>query len=174
MALVVFLRAVNVGGRKIFQPAVLAKQLTALDLVSLGAAGTFVARKAISAAALRKEIARRLPFDAEMMICRAGEVAALALDQFPGAAAGNDLKRYVSVMAKRPRQLPPLPIRQPDGADWQVQVVAVQGVFALSLWRRMGRTFIYPNQVVEKQLGVPATTRNWSTIAAIHGVLASA
>ena len=44
MALVVFLRGVNVGGHKAFQPTVLARALAALDVKSIGAAGTFVVR----------------------------------------------------------------------------------------------------------------------------------
>ena len=47
MALVVFLRGVNVGGHKTFRPAALARELAALDLVNVGAAGTFVVRAAI-------------------------------------------------------------------------------------------------------------------------------
>jgi len=35
--------------------------------------------------------------------------------------------------------------------------------------RRLGQT--YSNAVVEKQLGIPATTRNWNTIEAIREVL---
>jgi len=35
--------------------------------------------------------------------------------------------------------------------------------------RRLGQT--YSNAVVEKHLGVPATTRNWNTIEAIREVL---
>jgi len=40
MASVVFLRGVNVGGHKTFRPSVLAKELTHLGLVNIGAAGT--------------------------------------------------------------------------------------------------------------------------------------
>jgi len=49
--------------------------------------------------------------------------------------------------------------------------VGVTGKFAVSLWRRLGRSIVYPNEVVEKALGVPATTRNWSTIEAIRDIL---
>ena len=38
MALVVFLRGVNVGGHRTFRPTVLAKQLRHLDAVNIGAA----------------------------------------------------------------------------------------------------------------------------------------
>jgi len=37
--------------------------------------------------------------------------------------------------------------------------------------RRLGQT--YSNAVVEKHLGVPATTRNWNTIDTIREVLES-
>lgn len=61
MALVVFLRGVNVGGHRTFRPSLLAKELSDLDLVNIGAAGTFVVRNRISQVTLRAEIAKRLP-----------------------------------------------------------------------------------------------------------------
>lgn len=44
MALVILLRSVNVGGHKTLRLAVLAKELSRLDVVNIGAAGTFVVR----------------------------------------------------------------------------------------------------------------------------------
>ena len=52
MALVAFLRGVNVGGHKSFRPSVLAAELADFDVVNIGAAGTFVARKPVSQAKL--------------------------------------------------------------------------------------------------------------------------
>src|SRR5258708_3879776 len=69
MPSVVFLRGVNVGGHKTFQPSVLAKELAAYDVVNIGAAGTFVVRKPISQTKLRAEILRQLPFEPQIMIC---------------------------------------------------------------------------------------------------------
>jgi uncharacterized protein (DUF1697 family) len=43
--------------------------------------------------------------------------------------------------------------------------------FALGVWRRTPGTFIYPNEVVEKQFRTPATTRSWNTIDAICDIL---
>jgi uncharacterized protein (DUF1697 family) len=54
-----------------------------------------------------------------------------------------------------------------------VKVIAVSGRFALSLRRRMGTSPLDPNAVVEKGLGVRATTRNWNTILKIREVLQS-
>ncbi len=174
MALVVFLRGVNVGGHKAFQPSALAREMADLDLVNIGAAGTFVVRKAISQAALRAALAGKLPIQAEMMICRAREILDLASGQpFQEEDSDQDIKQYVSVLASRPGKLPPLPIHQPAGAGWQVKVIGVTGRFALSLARRLGKTILYPNEVVEKRFGLSATTRNWNTIKAICEVLKS-
>jgi uncharacterized protein (DUF1697 family) len=172
MALVVFLRGVNVGGHRTFQPAALAKELAALDVVNVGAAGTFVVRKTIGQALLRAELAKRLPFEPELMICRARAVLDLAAgDPFAEDDSSDGVTHYVSVMAKRPKTLPDLPICQPAGDDWQVKVVAVSGCFALSLHRRQGPRLVYPNEVAEKRFGVSTTTRNWNTIAAVCGIL---
>ena len=172
MALVVFLRGVNVGGHKAFQPSVLARELARFDVVNVGAAGTFVVRKTISQTMLRAELLRRLPFKADVMICRSRDIIDLVSGElFPDEHSGKDVSRFVSVLAKRPRTLPPLPISQPAGEAWQVKLIGVTGRFALSVHRRVGRTFVYPNEVVEKNLGVSATTRNWNTISAICDIL---
>jgi uncharacterized protein (DUF1697 family) len=169
MALVVFLRGVNVGGHKAFQPSAVARELADFDVVNLGAAGTFVVRGKIGQTALRAELLRRLPVKADLMICPARDV--LDLTSRRPSRQDKDVTQYVSVLANRPQALPPLPIAQPAGKDWQVKVIDVTGRFAVSLHRRMGRTLVYPNEVVEKKLGVSATTRNWNTIAAICKVL---
>jgi len=172
MPSVVFLRGVNVGGHKAFQPSALARELAGVGAVNVGAAGTFVIRGAIGQAALRAEFLRRLPFQAEIMICTSREVLALAAgDGFASAPPGKDVKRYVTVLAKRPGTVPSLPLERPSGRDWQVKVIDVSGRFVLSLSRRLGRTLVYPNEVVEKALGISATTRNWSTISAICEIL---
>jgi uncharacterized protein (DUF1697 family) len=77
VALVVLLRGVNVGGHRTFRPSALAEQLKHLDAVNIGAAGTFVIRQPVGRAQLRLEFARRLPFDAEIMICSGREISTL-------------------------------------------------------------------------------------------------
>jgi uncharacterized protein (DUF1697 family) len=171
MALVVFLRGVNVGGHRTFRPSVLAKDLAELDVVNVGAAGTFVVRKTISQSRLREEILRRLPFNADIMICPGRDIINLAssnpLANEPG---GPDLIRFVSVLAKRPKVLPAFPLCLPPGDEWLLRIVAVRGRFAIGTHRRVMRAIGYLSQL-EKHLGVSATTRNWNTIANIAGIL---
>jgi uncharacterized protein (DUF1697 family) len=172
MGQIVFLRGVNVGGHKSFQPSALARELADFDVVSVGAAGTFVVRKTISQAALRAELLRRLPVKAELMICRSREVLDLeSREPFRNDPSDKDVTWYLSVLAKRPRTLPSFPISQPAGEDWQVKIIGVTGRFALSLHRRLGRSLVYPNEVVEKKLGVSATSRNWNTVSAVCEIL---
>jgi uncharacterized protein (DUF1697 family) len=169
MASVVFFRAVNVGGHQAFKPAQLAKEIAGFDVVNIGAAGTLVVRGNASPAELRDEILRRLPFQPELMICSAKEVLDLVHSRpFQAAATGKDLGHFVSVLLKAPQVKPKLPLEQPPGAGWEVRIVTVIGRFALSV-RRLGQT--YSNAVVEKQFGVPATTRNWNTMVAVGEVL---
>ncbi|MGE3755942.1 MAG: hypothetical protein AB7I45_17485 [Planctomycetota bacterium] len=59
--LVVLLRGVNVGGHKTFRPAELPRELHLLRVLNVGAAGTFVVRRAPGRRALRAEIVRRFP-----------------------------------------------------------------------------------------------------------------
>jgi uncharacterized protein (DUF1697 family) len=172
MAWVVFLRGVNVGGHKAFQPSALAKEMADFDAVNVGAAGTFVIRGPVGQRALRAELLRRLQFEAEFMICPGRELADLAgRPPFLAEPSGKDVERFASVLAKRPRTLPDLPLSQPADDTWQVKIVAVTGRYALSLRRRLGQRMLYPNEVVEKALGVSATTRNWRTICAVNNIL---
>jgi uncharacterized protein (DUF1697 family) len=173
MPLVVFFRGVNVGGHKTFRPSALAKDMADFDAINVGAAGTLVVRKASSPAALRAVLEERLWFKTELMICHGGEILDLVKrDPFHDAPAETkDLRRFVTVMAKAPRTLPPLPLEKLAGNKWEVRIINITGQFALSLWRRMGRAIVYPNAVVEKLFGIPSTTRSWNTISAIGDIL---
>lgn len=172
MTFVVFLRGVNVGGTKRFSPSLLARELATLDVVNLGAAGTFVVRRGASEASVRKAFVGKLPFEAEMMVCPAKEIIA-ALDERPfGVEAPTaDLKWYVTVMATPPVGPPRLPIQRPDSDAWEVRVLAISGRLAFSAWHRRGKNVLYPNEVIEKTLGIPATTRNWSTLVSVGRIL---
>jgi uncharacterized protein (DUF1697 family) len=170
--LVVFLRGVNVGGNKTFRPAELAR---ALGAVNLGAAGTFVLHGGGAAATVRRAILDALEFEAEVIVCPGADVVELArrAEKDP-PPYGKDLKTMVSVLAGTPKAPPRLPVEVPPGAEsWQVRVTSVSGPFVTSLWRRREGRFIYPNEVVEKLFGIPATTRGWNTIGAIRKAVES-
>ena len=171
MALVVLLRGLNVGGHRTFRPATLAGQLRHLDAVNIGAAGTFVIRRPVGRVELRREIARRLPFEAEIVICPGRDIVRLlAHDVFARQAVRPDIVRFVSVLSRRPRAAPRLPVTLPSRGAWLLRVLAREDRFVFGLYRRHMKVIGYLNSL-DRLFGVPATTRNWNTIAAIAKVL---
>ena len=71
MALVVFMRGVNVGGHKTFRPSILAQQLKHYDAVNVGAAGTLVIRKPANQAELHFAYGQALSDVARLLELRA-------------------------------------------------------------------------------------------------------
>lgn len=165
MAHAVFLRAANVGGTSVFRPSALVQELADLDLASIGAAGTFAVRAPASAAAVRKRIAAALPFETEVIVVPAKAVLRLVAAAAHPAPAGA--KRFVTILTAKPGKVPPLPMAVPDARAWEVKLVAVEDAFALCWDRHAGRRRFYPNEVVERHLGVRATTRGWDTMVKV-------
>jgi uncharacterized protein (DUF1697 family) len=169
MALVVFLRGINVGGHRRLRPSILARQLSAYDVVNVGATGTFVVRKPGSRAKLRAELLRRLPFQVEVVCCDSRDL--LGLDNPFGAGPSSpDVVRFVSILSGRARARPSIPVTLPPTGEWLVRVIAARGRFVFGEYRRHMRTIGYLGQI-DTLFGVPATTRSWTTLQAIVRIL---
>src|SRR4030088_2021374 len=98
MALIVFLRGVNVGGHRTFRPSILASELSDYDVVNVGAAGTFVVRKPGSRAKFRAELLRKLPFEAEAVLCDGRDLIRLVLENPFGAEPSRPaLVRFATI-----------------------------------------------------------------------------
>ncbi len=171
MALVTFLRGVNVGGYRTFRPSILARQLQDYGVVNIGAAGTFVICKPISQTRLRSELLRRLPFEAEVMICTERELlAAAAASPFAGVPVRFEIIRFVSMLTKRPRLLPAVPLRLPADGRWLLRILSIHGRFVFGVYRREMKA-ISTLGALDKLFGTPVTTRNWNTISTILSLL---
>ena len=171
MAHVVLLRGVNVGGHRTFRPAKLAEQLRHLGAVNIGAAGTFVIRRPITRAQLRAELARRLPFEAEIMICEGREIVRMmSQNHFADQPVRPDIVRFVSVLSQRPRSAPSTPMRFPSRGTWLLKILARDNRFLFGLYRRQMKAISYLG-TLDRLFGVPVTTRNWNTITAVARVL---
>jgi uncharacterized protein (DUF1697 family) len=171
MAVVVFLKGVNVGGHRRLRPSALAKELKRFDIVNIGAAGTFVVRKAVAKANLRAEIIGRVPFEVDVMICSGSEILRLVSgNPFDGYVAGRDIVPFVGVMATRRRSLSTFPLNLPVDGDWCLKVLKCQDRFVLGLYRRQMKAITYLGQL-ERVLGMPLTIRNWNTILGIRRAL---
>jgi uncharacterized protein (DUF1697 family) len=173
MALVVFLRGVNVGGHRTFRPSNLARELSSYDVLNVGAAGTFVVWKPGSRTKLRSELVRKLPFEAEVILCDGRDLVSLETENPFGAEPSRpDIVRFVSILAKAGGLRVSLPVAFPPDGEWLVRVIASKGQFVFGVYRRHMKTIGYLGKV-DKLFGVPATTRNWNTISAVVRILKS-
>ena len=171
MALVVFLRGVNVGGHRTFRPSALAQELKHLDAVNIGAAGTFVIRRPGTPAQLRSELSRRLSFDTEIMICQGREILRLVSENpFADEPVRLDIVHFVSVLSKSFRSTPATAMSFPATGEWLPKILGRDGRFVVGLYRRQMKAIGYLG-TIDTLFGVPATTRNWNTITAIAKVL---
>jgi uncharacterized protein (DUF1697 family) len=171
MALVVFLRGVNVGGHRTFRPSLLARELSDYDVVNVGAAGTFVVRNPGSRAEFRAALLRELPFETEVVICDGRDLIRLDKENpFRAEPSRPDTVRFVSILSKAGRPPASMPITLPAEGEWLLRVIAWKGRFVLGVYRRHMKTIGYLGRI-DKLFGGPATTRNWTTIAAIVRIL---
>ena len=171
MALVVFLRGVNVGGHRRFRPSIFAQDLSAYDVVNVGAAGTFVVRKPGSRAKFRAQLLAKLPFKSHVVLCDGRDLIKLeAQNPFGSEPARPDTVRFVSILTKASPARPSLPLTLPARGEWLVRVVASTNRFVFGVYRRHMKTIGYLGQI-DKLFGVPVTTRNWNTITAIVRIL---
>src|SRR5207247_8448224 len=118
MALVVFLRGVNVGGHRTFRPSILAKELSNHDVVNVGATGTFVVRKPGSRAKFRSALLRKLPFEADVALCEGRDLIRLeAENPFGGEPSRPDVVRFVSILSKAGRVPASVPVALPSSGE---------------------------------------------------------
>jgi uncharacterized protein (DUF1697 family) len=171
MALVVFLRGVNVGGHRTFRPSILARELSGYDVLNVGAAGTFVVRKPGSRAKFRTALLRKLPFEAKIVLCEGRDLMRLEMENpFGSQPSAPDVVRFVSILSKAGGVRVSLPVTFPSDGEWLVRVIACEGQFVFGVYRRHMKTIGYLGQI-DKLYGVPATTRSWTTILAIIRIL---
>jgi uncharacterized protein (DUF1697 family) len=174
MRWVVFVRAVNVGGANRCRPALIAKQLSKFGIINIGAVGTFVVRQDVSETILRDALARKFPLKCEIMTCPAAAVIKLtSKDPFAGQPSGQNITRFVSVLAKRVRPPPRLPLCLPSTDHPLVEIIAIQDRFVLGFYRREMNAIAALGKL-EKILGVAATNRSWTTIERVAKILADA
>src|ERR1700730_1552365 len=125
MALVVFLRGVNVGGHRTFRPSLLARELSDYGVVNVGAAGTFVVRKPGSKAKFRAALLRKLPFEAVVVLCDGHDLLQLVKENPFGVDPSRpDIVRFVSILSRAGGLLAALPVTFPADGEWLRRVIS--------------------------------------------------
>ncbi len=171
MAVVVFLRGVNVGGHRTFRPSLLARELSEHDVVNVGAAGTFVVRRPGSRAKLRAALRGKLPFATEIVLCDGRDLLRLATDDpFAAEPQRPGVVRFVSILAQPGGDRPTIPLALPSRRDWLLRVIASRERFVFGVYRRHMKTIGYLGRL-DRLFGAPVTTRNWNTILAVVRIL---
>jgi uncharacterized protein (DUF1697 family) len=81
---------------------------------------------------------------------------------FKEFAAEPGIKLYVAFLSRKPRSKPRFPLVLPKEG---LEAIAITNreVFIVSRRKKNG-FYGFPNNFIEKELGVSATTRNWSTV----------
>ena len=171
MALIVFLRGINVGGHRRFRPSMLARDLAAYDVVNVGAAGTLVVRKPVSRTRFLAELRRKLPFEAAISFCGARDLIRLEMaNPFGAEPFDQDVVRFVSILSKASRGKVSLPIAFPPGEKWFVRIIGSRQRLVFGVYRRHMKTIGYLGEI-DHIFGAPATTRSWSTILSVLRIL---
>jgi uncharacterized protein (DUF1697 family) len=142
-----------------------------LNVLNVGAAGTFVVRQPGSRAKFRTALLRKLPFEAKVVLCDGRDLMRLETQNpFGTEPSPPDVVRFVSILSKAGGVRASLPVTFPSDGEWLVRVIASEGQFVFGVYRRHMKTIGYLGQI-DKLYGVPATTRNWNTIVAIVRIL---
>lgn len=170
---VAFLRAVNVGGRAIVKMSELKKSFEAAGCKDVK---TFIQNGNVifdapdeDCAELRRRIQARLSkllgSEAVIMFRTLREMEAIVrAAPFKDVETGDDVKLYVAFLSEKPLRKPKLPLRSPKEALDAFQIKNLE-VFIVS--RKKNGRYGFPNNFIEKEFGVPATTRNWTTVGKI-------
>ncbi len=108
----------------------------------------------------------------EIMLRSVREIEALVKSApFKDFDATRGIKLYVVFLSRKPRIQPALPLISSREALEAVRMNNRE-VFIVSRPKKNG-FFGFPNNFIEEQLGVSATTRNWSTVTKIANLARS-
>jgi uncharacterized protein (DUF1697 family) len=171
MALIVFLRGINVGGHRTFRPSMLARELSAYDVVNIGAAGTLIVHKPGSRAKFVAELRRKLPVNVGISLCNGTDLIRLEMaNPFGADPLPPDAIRFVSILSKNRRQKVSLPIELPHSGEWFVRIIGSKNQLLFGVYRRHMKTISYLGQI-DQIFGASATTRSWKTILSVLQIL---
>ena len=177
---IAFLRAINVGGQKLIKMEVLRRIFESLGLKNVRTyiqSGNIVfASTSTNSTALTRKIEQKLKevtgHEVTVILRKFSEIEVLVKQNpFRRIKPGSDGVLFVVFLSAMPTTKPKLPlVSKPENLE--VLTIKDGAAFVVSRRKKNG-LFGYPNNFVEKQLGVSGTTRNWSTVNKIVGFAAN-
>jgi hypothetical protein len=122
--------------------------LSDYEVVNVGAAGTFVVRKPGSRARFRAELLRKLPFEAEIVLCAGSDLIRMEMaNPFGAEPTRPDIVRFVSILSKRCRVRGPMSITVPPDGEWFLRIMGAKNRFVFGVYRRHMKTIGYLGQI---------------------------
>jgi uncharacterized protein (DUF1697 family) len=175
-----FLRAINVGGHAIVRMSDLRDAFAAAGCQGvrtyIQSGNVIFASPAENPAGLFDEIRVKLREllgqEPGVLFRAAQEIERLvAADPFQAYDGEADAKRNVAFLAQKPRRKPRLPLLSAEEA---LEAFALKNLEVFIVSRRKKNGFYgFPNSFLEKELGVSATSRNWTTLTKMAALLQS-
>lgn len=164
------LRGINVGGKKVIPMADLRG---IFDAAGFAGVTTYIqsgnvlfdsseSRGPKLERELEEHLARSLGYEVPVVLRTVEEVRGLVgSEPFAGRPSGPDVKWYAAFLKEAPRETLSLPLYSPKR---DLELFRLVGRDALLLSHRIGGSFGFPNNFLEEELGIVATTRNWNTV----------
>ncbi|PKL84011.1 MAG: hypothetical protein CVV24_02125 [Ignavibacteriae bacterium HGW-Ignavibacteriae-3] len=173
------LRGINVGGknlikmdelRRLFETVEFENVRTYIQSGNVLFESTEMNDKIIAAkleAALKKHLGEVIP----VFIRTADELGAIAkLNPFKKITTASSTKLYVSFLNDELKKKPELPHISPKN---DVEIIEIRKREVYSLTKEIKGRSGFPNNFVEKEYAIPATTRNWSTVCKLFELTTS-
>lgn len=170
---VAFLRGINVGGRKIIKMEDLSRMFVSMGFRNVKTyiqSGNVIFETAeinsnVLTKKIEKELHKSLGYEVRVFLRTILEVEDIVQhNPFKGMAANANVGMYVTFLSEEPKSKPELPLVSPQK---DVEVFRIRKREAFILCRKIKGRSGFPNNFIEKELGMPATTRNWTTISKI-------
>jgi uncharacterized protein (DUF1697 family) len=171
---VAFLRAINVGGRAVVKMTDLRETFAAAgcrDVRTYIQSGNVIFESPTENTAalfqkVRVQLRKLLGQEPGVVFRSVREFEGMVRSApFQSLEAEPGIKLCVVFLSQKPRSRPRFPL---VSAPEAVEAVGMKNLDVFVVSRRKKNGFHgFPNGFIEKQLGVPATTRNWSTVLKI-------
>src|SRR5437867_2048501 len=168
---VAFLRAINVAGQKLIKMPELTRILSSAGFRNVRTyiqSGNVIFDSAsANSTALTRKLERTLKeafgYQVTVVLKTLAELKHLVMrDSFKQAGTDSGAILFVVLLADDPKNRPKLPLIL-DKENLEVIEVKDRTALVVARRKKNGR-FGFPNAIVEKALGVSATTRNWNTV----------
>jgi uncharacterized protein (DUF1697 family) len=171
---VAFLRGINVGGTKVIKMEVLRRLFESLGFANVSTyiqtGNVIFDARAKNLTTLQskvqEELKNSLGHEISVALMNFSDLNAIVKqDPFASVEVNEDVMLFVTFLSAQPAAIPKLPLAVPK-ENFEVIGIQDRAVFIVARRKSDGRA-AFPNAFIEKQFGVPGTTRNWAVVKKI-------